>query len=260
VIIRPTAQGLLCIRQMDHARLAGELARAWGGKSVVELVPGESVLFAIGNHDAGWPELDDGPRWNPATKAPHTYRSHPLEDALAVADRSVTRVAAADPYAGWLVSRHFASFHQDDDDPRAAGWVVEQVGRRAEMLSHARPRVPREALHPHVLEANFDWLQLFDALSLALCEDWNEWQSRPMALLYGETSGRWRYEQIATGTAGETLFVRGRLDPWPFASPTVTARVQGRLLGGTEWRDSPSLGAAWQVAPLVTVEAALSRG
>jgi hypothetical protein len=245
---------------MDHARLSGDLARAWGGKAVVDLLPAESVLFAIGNHDAGWPELDDGPVYDPQSRAPHSYRTHRLEDALGVAERSVARVGAADPYAGWLVSRHFASFYQDSDDPRAMAWVVEQVGQRAELLSRARPRVPRQALHPHVLEANFDWLQLFDAISLALCLDWKTWESRSMALLYGEATGKWRYEQVATGTDGGKLFVHGRVDPWPFASSSVSARVLGRMLAGTEWPDGGALLAAWQVAPLVTLEVALSSG
>ena len=101
-------------------------------------------------------------------------------------------------------------------------WVIDQVGQRAELLARARPRVPREALHPHVLEANFDWLQLFDAISLAMCQDWETWESRPMALLYGETTGQWRYERTKTGEEGGRFFVEGNVDPWPFASALVS--------------------------------------
>ena len=260
MITRTTADGLLCVRQMDHARLAGDLARAWGGGDVPALQPADSVLFAITSHDAGWPDLDERPLHDPEAHAPRTYRTHALEDQLGVAERSVGRVSAADPYAGWLVSRHFASFHDDSDDPRAMAWVTDQVGRRAELLARARPRVPREALHPHVLEANFDWLQLFDALSLAVCHDWEAWESRSMALLYGEAVGMWRYRQAATGANEGRYFVVGRLDPWPFDRARVEARVQGRLLAGSAWPDDRALAAAWQVAPLVTVEVALERG
>lgn len=259
MITRPTANGLLCIRQMDHAQLAGELARAWGGNVVIPFLPAESVLFAIGNHDAGWAELDYRPLFDSETRAPRTYRNYPLEDGLAVGQRSVTRVSAADPYAGWLVSRHFASFYEGSEEPRAMAWVVDQVGKRADLLARARTRVPREALHPHVLEANFDWLQLFDAISLAMCHDWETWESRPMALLYGETTGQWRYERTKTGEESRRFSVEGNVDPWPFASALVGGRIPGRLLPGTEWTDSEALLAAWQVAPLVTVEAALSR-
>ena len=259
MITRPTAEGLLCIRQADHAGLAGDLGRHWGGSAVPPIVPFDSVLFAMGYHDAGWPELDERPVHDPTTRAPRTFHAYPLEEALAVAERSVGRVSAADPYAGWLVSRHFASFHQDSDDARAASWVRWQAQRREELLERARPRVPREALHPQVLEANFDWLQLMDALSLSLCEDRESWDSRPMALLYGEAAGVWRYRQTATGSGKGGLFVEGSVDPWPFDPPRVKERVEGRLLAGTVWPDPPSLFAAWQVAPLVTVEVALTR-
>lgn len=255
MITRSTAQGLLCVRQADHARLAGDLARSWGGSAVPSLLPADSVLFAIGNHDAGWAELDHQPVHDPDARSPRTYRTHSLDDSLGVAERSVGRVSAADPYAGWLVSRHFTSFYDDSDDPRAVTWVMEQAERRAELLERARPRVPREALHPHVLEANFDWLQLMDALSLAVCHDWESWESRPMALAYGEADGVWRYKQSVTGSEGGRYLVEGRVDPWPFAVSRVQARIEGRLLGGAEWADARSLSAAWQVAPLVTVEA-----
>lgn len=244
---------------MDHAALSGELAAAWGGGAMPDLMPADSVVFAIGNHDAGWPDLDDRPRLDPERHLPHTYRTHPLSDALAVAERSVARVSAADPYAGWLVSRHFASFHEDSDDRRAIAWVADQVGRRAELLARARPRVPREALHPHVLEANLDWLQLLDALSLALCHDWLEWESRPTALGYGEETGIYRYRQAATGRSGEAFFVEGRVVPWPFARERVEGRLRARLLPATEWDSEEGLLAAWQVAPLVSLEVALYR-
>jgi hypothetical protein len=259
VITRPTSEGLLCVRQADHAGLAGDLGRHWGGSAVPPIVPFDSVVFAMGHHDAGWPELDERPVYDPETRAPRTFRAYPLEEALAVAERSVSRVSAADPYAGWLVSRHFASFHEDSGDPRAASWARWQAQRRDELLQRARPRVPREALHPQILEANFDWLQLMDALSLCLCEDRESWQGRPMALRYGEAPVAWRYRQTAAGSDKGGLFIEGSVEPWPFASPRVKERVEGRLLSGAEWPDAPALLAAWQVAPLVGVEVALTR-
>jgi hypothetical protein len=261
VILRELDDALFCVRQMDHAALSGHLARGWGGRSLPPLVPAESVVFAIGNHDAGWPDLDAVPVLDPVHERPHSYRTHPLEDALRVAERSVARVAAADPYAGWLVSRHFASFHEDSDDPRAIAWIADQIGHRAELLARARPHVGREALHPHVLEANFDWLQLLDALSLALCHDWETWQSRPMALTYGEATGAYRYARARSERPAETRFVvEGRVDPWPFRAEVVEGRVRGRLLAGTTWDDLGVLLEAWQVAPPVTLEVALGPG
>jgi len=222
------------------------------------LVPRESVELAVARHDAGWPELDGTPVLDPATGGPRTYRTHPTHDALEVAERSVARVGAADPYSGWLVSRHFASFHAGADAPAARQWVTAQVGHRAELLSRAWPRVGREALHPHVLEANFDWLQLLDALSLALCEDWESWQSRETCAGYGERTTTFRYRRREP--SGDPQVVRGSVEPWLFERAEVRSAIRARLLPAGPWARPEALDRAWRESRRVTLEVALAAG
>jgi hypothetical protein len=254
VIVRPLRDGFLCIRQIDHAALSGELARAWGG-AMPALRPAGSVELATLRHDAGWEELDRAPVRNPETGLPHTYRTCPTVDALAVAERSVANVGAADPYAAWLVSRHFASFHAGSDVPAAREWVTAQVGHRAEFLSRAWPRVGRDAVHPYVLEANFDWLQLLDALSLAACEGWESWESRETCAGYGEETTTFRYWRTeATGP----LRVRGRVEPWPFEPSEVRANLPLRMLAAGPWESSEALAGAWRQARTAVLEIALT--
>jgi hypothetical protein len=256
VIVRPLPDGLLCIRQPDHAALAGALARAWGG-AMPALAPRGPVELAVARHDAGWEDVDREPAWNLATGLPHTYRTWHGDEALEVAERSVALVGAEDTYAGWLVSRHFASFHAGSEAAATRAWVTAQVGHRAELLSRAWPEVGREALHPHVLEANFDWLQLLDALSLALCEAWNEWESRETCAEYGERTTTFRYRTIA---ADDPLRVEGRVEPWPFAIPEVGGAMAAIRLPPGPWADGEALRRAWRDAPAVAVEMALTRG
>lgn len=222
------------------------------------LAPGAPVELAILRHDAGWAELDREPAWNPATGLPRTYRTWPVRDALEVAERSVALVGAEDPYAGWLVSRHFASFHVGSEEAAARAWVTAQVGHRAELLSRAWPQVGREALHPHVLEANFDWLQLLDALSLSLCEAWDSWEGREMCVEYGERTTTFRYGR--RGAIGSPLKVEGGIDPWPFARAEVRGSIPALRLGAGPWTDAGSLARAWEDAQPATVEVALSGG
>lgn len=257
MIVRPLPDGLLCIRQLDHAALSGELAGAWGGE-MPQLEPRSPVELAASHHDAGWAVLDREPAWNPATGLPHTYRTYPADDALEVAARSVALVGAEDPYAGWLVSRHFASFHAGSEAPASRAWVTAQVGHRAELLSRAWPRVGREALHPHVLEANFDWLQLLDALSLALCEAWDSWESRETCAEYGERTTTFRYERQEI--SADPLRIEGRVEPWPFAGSEVGGTVPALRLPAGPWTDAESLARAWPDAAPATVEMALRRG
>ena len=254
MIVRPLDGGLLCIPQREHAALSGALAEAWRG-AIAGPAPRDSVVRAARDHDAGWAEPDRAPRLDPATGHPFDYRSAPLADRLDVAERSVARVAAADPYAGWLVSRHFASFYAGSDHSDAAGWVVEQVGRRAGMLARARPRAGEAALHPHVLEAAFDRLQLFDGLSLAACEGWPSWESRSMAAEAGERETTWSWSGAAKGTE-----VRGRVAPWPFEGGELRAEVAARRLAGGPWDGEAALIEAWETAEEVRLEAVLVPG
>lgn len=256
MIVRPLPDGLLCIRQLDHAAFAGELARAWGG-AMPPLRPREAVVLAVERHDTGWEAPDRDPALDPDAGLPQTYRSSPLEDALAVAERSVARVGAADPYAGWLVSRHFASFHARSESPEARAWVTSQVGHRAELLSRAAPRVGREALHPHVLEANFDWLQLLDGVSLAACEGWESWTSRETCGSYGEETVTFRYIAAA---GGDPVRVRARVEPWPFAPAEVRASVPALWLAPGPWDSAKAFGRAWRAARSLALEVALSAG
>lgn len=255
MILRPLPDGILCIRQPDHAALAGALAEAWGG-AFPELQPREAVALAVRCHDDGWIEPDEAPVLDPASGTPFTYRTVPLADALRVAASSVARAGAADPYAGWLVSRHFASFHADSEAPEARTWVTAQVGHRAELLSRAWPRVGREALHPHVLEGNLDVLQLLDGLSLALCEDWPAWESRETSAVYGEETTVFRYRRIESD--GEV--VRGTVSPWLFAAAKVRAVVPARAMPDGHWRDARALARAWERAGPRSLEVALTRG
>lgn len=257
MIVRPLRDGLLCIRQPDHAALAGALARAWGGE-MPPLRPREPVVLAIERHDAGWDAPDRSPMLDPDTGQPHTYRTCPLEVALAVAERSVAEVGAADPYAGWLVSRHFASFHVGSEAPAGRTWVTAQVGHRAELLSRAAPRVGREALHPHVLEANFDWLQLLDGVSLAACEGWESWESRETCAGYGEATTTFRYR--GADEEGDPLRVRAGLEPWPFAIPEVRVSVPAVRIAAARMDSNEELARAWAAAQPLALEVVLSAG
>lgn len=259
MITREFDGALGCVRQTDHAAAAGRLAEAWGNDEIPPLQPRDPVIRAIAHHDDGWSGFDDPPRFDPSAGAPHTYRNQPIDDQLEIAKRSVERVAALHPYAGWLVSRHFASFHAGRGDPGRTRWVVEQIGTRARLLAEARPEVGRDALHPHVLEGNFDRLQLLDAVSLALCHDWDGWESRPMAIGYGEEVRTWRYARIDPEPRREPA-VEGRLEPWPFGPDRLEVEFPVRILAGTRWKDPEELGSAWKSGRRATLEAGLARG
>lgn len=254
MITREVDAGLLCFGQLDHALLAGRLAERWR-KDAWAPRPRVPVLHAIGHHDAGWADLDRRPLFDPATGTPRTYVTHGLDSALLVADRSIDRVARRDPYAGWLVGRHFLSFHERGDRDAARRWVESQEPRLAALLARARDRHAARDLEPALLEANLDLLQLLDALSLALCEAWPAWEGRPVAVDRDGGKVRFRYET----TRSDDLLVEGRLEPWPFVPARLTDKVPARLMAARRWRNEAALQHAWESAPAVEVEVILSR-
>ena len=65
MIRRRDENGLLLIRQVEHARLAAELAAAVGNDRFATALPRAQVLQAVELHDAGWPLHDDVPTVNP---------------------------------------------------------------------------------------------------------------------------------------------------------------------------------------------------
>lgn len=251
MITREVDGGLLCFHQLDHALLAGRLAESWGGGAPA-LRPRGAVVYAIGHHDAGWAGFDRRPVFDPGTGAPHTYTTHGLDFALQAADRSTEDVARRDPYAGWLVGRHFLSFHERNPDARP--WVESQRRRLGELLVAARKRHEPADMEPARREANLDRLQLLDAVSLGLCEAWPDWDGRPMTADSGAGKTRYRYSTAGSGD----LLVDGRLEPWPFAPDRLGDLVPARLLEGRTWRDDAALQRAWDAGRGVEVEIVLA--
>ena len=51
-------QTYFVIRMADHTAVAGQLARAFGNEQFGPLEPAEIFETVVGNHDAGWADLD----------------------------------------------------------------------------------------------------------------------------------------------------------------------------------------------------------
>src|SRR3972149_5401342 len=106
MIIRADDRGLMLIRQTEHARLCGEMARSWGNEHFEPVEPLERVAWAAAEHDNGWAEWEEAPRLNPETRWPCTYTDIPIDQHQEIYRRGIGRAIAHDRYAGLLVSLH----------------------------------------------------------------------------------------------------------------------------------------------------------
>src|SRR3990172_8223829 len=96
----------MLIRQTEHARLCGEMARSWGNEHFEPVEPLERVAWAAAEHDNGWAEWEEAPRLNPETRRPCTYTDIPIDQHQEIYRRGIGRAIAPDRYAGLLVSLH----------------------------------------------------------------------------------------------------------------------------------------------------------
>jgi hypothetical protein len=255
----------LLIAQHDHALLAGELARRVGNGVFAAPFPFEPVVMAVAQHDCGWPAQDAQPARNPQNFPAHALESPP-DIAMAAWAASVEKVAAADHYAGLLVSLHVMALAahavhvRPDPIPDAERHCVfkfnrfihaqielqeqwrQQLGMRIDLPLHGGVAETGRSPDEDLLAANFRLLQALDQLSLILCFD---------AL---------RFERLGPvnprpGDAPQILHV-DRLDecdllisPWPFDAPRIETQIAARSIPARPYATDADLCAALAAAP-----------
>src|SRR5829696_2860897 len=74
MIVRERPDSFLLFGQHEHAGMAGELARRWGGGPE----PFGSTVYAVANHDLAWREPDREVLWNEEKDRPYSFMDYPL--------------------------------------------------------------------------------------------------------------------------------------------------------------------------------------
>jgi hypothetical protein len=161
MIVIENDKSLQLVEQVEHARLSlAFLQRS-------NLTLNASVRTAIEHHDDGWKEYDEQPRFD--NQQIIDYRSVPLETHLEILSSSVQRCVDLDAYAGWLVSRHGCSFHDDKDVRTVKTFLTEQEGLRERLTTTVKSYEEKHTTR------DFNLLQFFDALSLYLLDPWSDY-------------------------------------------------------------------------------------
>jgi hypothetical protein len=261
------------IRQDDHARLSGDLARQIGNERFQPLTSCDPDLAAkailgISMHDEGWPLHDDQPTLNPRLHPRDVFESK-TDQVMKIWTESANRAQWADPYAGLLVSLHgmglsqFAlsevmhqfsrknlaytrdrfelNKFQHNEIERQVG-LRKQLGFRMDVpLNHGLPDLgvdPKEDLLIH----HFRSLQAMDRLSLMICFnkppfDFLELATHPGAMLSRIKAGKPDPRRVT-------------LDPWPFGAARIDVSINAKVLPATPFKDEANFRAAYQEAPV----------
>lgn len=218
MLLRREADAVIVIGQPAHAWLSGQLARAWSPRPE----PWEEVCLAAEQHDAGMAEWDRSPKLNPETGLPRSFLELELDDHLEIWWRAAPLVLQQSRYAALLVSMHGTALYErrNLDDERARAFLDGQRELQLRLMA---------GLDAEQVRRNQRLIWTWDSLSLGLLLDWPPFD------------------------AGGIHVEDRTLDPWPFASPAITVKSEGRRLSGT-FDDEAAMRAALDAAPWVTLE------
>jgi len=241
-----TETGYWLITHPDHARLAGAFATRWGNARFAKPHPRTQVLHGIHVHDDGWAARDASPsitrQGRPSAFSQELVGSYSafeeidLADYLAVRERAVEQVQAADAYAGLLVSMHTYNLLTARADrstvapaqlPLLDAFLERQLGLQDDLRARIRgnPEFASEDTSDAAILNNFRLLQACDNLSLLSCVAFME----PATLLH----------PLATNDGGATTVTvsaiaprQFRLQPYPFDEAELRFEVPARHVEG----------------------------
>ena len=239
MIRRDAGDDWLLISQVEHARIAAEMAEAWGNEQFPPLPSRDLLIHAIRHHDDGWAEWERAPTVNPETGAPRDFLEMPIPGAAAIWTRSIDNCARQSPWCGLWVSRHFchlaelAREHREHRSDRVAATAFLTAQQE---LQHQWRRQIGVYAEPPLESIGFEWLRWFDRFSLWLC---CAERSLPESLPLPESG------VVHLTPCDATTIV---LAPFPFRDATLRLTASAARLGRQRFDSDDSLRAALQVA------------
>lgn len=93
MIRRDSGDDWLLISQVQHARLAADLARVWGNPRVPPLPVADQLVRAVRDHDNGWWSWEQAPEIDPAAGWPRSFTEMPMPVATRIWTASIESAA-----------------------------------------------------------------------------------------------------------------------------------------------------------------------
>ncbi|SDY46802.1 Protein of unknown function [Geodermatophilus africanus] len=278
---------LRLVRQVEHGRVAGELAAAWGNEDFELGGARAAVVTAAARHDEGWRFEDARVLYAEAARRPLHFLEIGTADHVRLYRRGVEKVAALDVYAGLLVGMHWTGLYRGRwSSPGTAGRLArtehdrrlqdEVVRDEEQRWIDARRQAwdddePRSVFETRLWH-HFDLLQFWDLLSLYLAvsprepgaagpaESWGpqlrDLEHRPRTVRLPAVASRPGGERTEV-TAAVTAPARVTLDPFPLAA-AIRVDLEVAVLPDRGWgrdevaervRTTPPSVVSWELVP-----------
>lgn len=241
------------IRMCEHTALSDRFADAFGNDRFAP-VTDPAARFIIANHDAGWADLDNEFRIDPATGYPYNLTETPFELIMGTSKGSPDFNEAHDPFSGLLSSMHSWGLYNGRyglSDIVLLDKVAEQNVPAAErMLAHEEMRQARlketlrlapetrDKIAGNRLMQAYKQLQFFDTLALYFNRIHEG--ARVEAVFPHVPMSEAADADITVTPLGDGTY---RAAPWPFAGDRLTVSFDGRYMEPEPGRDRLSTAA-----------------
>ena len=259
---------VLLVMQVDHSRLAGELAAHWGNDEFASLKPYTSMVQAVQEHDSGWWGWEIKPTLN-SQGYPPDYLERIDEEWLGFQGQGVDRMAERDPYAGIIVSMHisgllskgmglFPYMPDFSADPHVKKFLGEQEILREQLLQDLRSSdCEQDEINEDYLWNNFKLMEVYDQMAQFVCNrhpfnsdkrkngPTHRLSNAPVPVAVGQEDVR-----ITVDVQDETSAV---VQPYPFDLDPLVLTFPGRLVPKGPYASNEDFLAHFYKAERVTI-------
>lgn len=250
------------IRMAEHTALSDQFAEAFGNDDF-EAVTDPATRFIIANHDAGWADLDNEYRIDPATGFPYNLAETPFELIMGTSKGSPDINEAHDAFSGLLSSMHSWGLYNgryglsdivlldkvaEQNVPAAEKMLAYEEARQDRLKEKLRaaPETQDKVGDDRLMQA-YKQLQFFDTLALyfnRVHEGAREQAVFPHVPLSVAADTD---ITVIPSAAGEY-----RVSPWPFAGDRLTVTFDGRYMApGAGATDAAALPVTSQSVTLI---------
>lgn len=249
IVMDDASDGLLLVRQPDHALSSAQIARSWRRPEEIGATMWVRFLDAVRYHDDGWRDIERDPILDAAGR-PHDFKSIPTAKHVEVWRCGIELAKRRDPYAALLVALHarWLYTHVEQgcvEDTRLAQVFVDCVTQSIDHLIKLieSSNDERSVVTPSNLSMGRRLMGFFDAISLAMLGvvPWIE-QTEPLAFAHEHTVLQLNTKIISAGE--QQVSIR----PWPFESDRLEVTTIGVRLARAKFDNAQQVSALIECA------------
>jgi hypothetical protein len=244
IVFQGTDDSLILYKQMAHAAMAGQIAKAWKRPDHIAQPLWDRLVQAIDHHDDGWLSHDNEPTLDEHGQ-PHDFKFMPMHQHREIWRRSIALAMGRDWLAGLLTTMYakdlYVSYGQHGDADQAFINELGDVTSRTIQDAIKRGSEDSKIVAPVCLSTLMSMFTFWDGLSLTLLGGL-PWQAD------------WQYDDGRSMLHVKKLCSDAfAISPWPLVEDELTMTVQGMQLSENSWEDRESFHHAISIAtPVVS--------